>query len=129
MLLRELASIHSQFVALRYIFNSMHVNWGDNRNSTAHPLDADEQRRERWALFQSSCSLIGEFQALRPLLHETFPDVKEDVEFVFAKYQEWRRLIGRNRPILQEDYGKSTDAYNELRDIYSRIVWRVRKSL
>jgi len=128
-LLKELASLHGRFIALRYRFNSFYVEWSGSRSPDNHPLKEDERRLQRWKHYEEACSLIGEFQALRPLLSAQYPDLSDDFNFIYQKYQDWRRRIGAGRPILQELDAKSEDAFHELRDRYGKLASDIRKRL
>jgi hypothetical protein len=77
---------------------------------------------ERWKYFQKACSLVGEFYGLKPLIIANFPETTEDIEFLQSKYQDWRRLVQADRPILQDVNGQSEEAYRELRERYNQVV-------
>lgn len=128
-LLRDFASLHGRFVALRYRANSFYVQWSEDRSPTTHPLSDEERRLERWKLYEETCELIGEFIGLQPIVLATFPTTTEDVNTLHRTYQEWRRTLGANRPILQNTDGKSEDAYHLLRDAYARVVRQMRSSI
>jgi len=128
-ILKEFATLHGQFIALRYEFNSFYIEWHSKRSARFHPLTQDEIRIERWHYFQRACRLIGEFHGLKPVIIEVFPETADDVHFLFSKYQDWRRCIQAGKPILQEIDGRNTQAYNELRERYSRVVRRMRKKV
>ena len=127
--LREFAALHGKFIALRYEFNSFYVQQRSKRSAQFHPLTKDEIRLERWHYFQRACQLIGEFQGLKPVIIESFPKTADDVYFLFSKYQDWRRCIQADRPILQETNGKNEQAYDELRKRYGRVIRRMRSKV
>ena len=127
--LREFALLHGKFIALRYEFNSFYVRHHGKRSPQFHPLNESEIRVERWKYFQQACRLIGEFQGMRPLIVETFPETADDIHFLFSKYQDWRRLIQADKPILQSPDGRNEEAYNELRERYSRVIKQMRRKI
>ena len=126
---KDFSRIHGSFIALRYEYNSFFIERRGPRSAEFHPLEDEEIRLEKWIYFQKSCELIGEIQAIKPLIVDMFPDTKEDMEFVFAKYQDWRRRTNGGKPILQQIDGKSEDAYKELRRRYSRIIKQMQKKI
>ncbi len=127
--LREFALLHGKFIALRYEFNSFHVQHHGKRSPKFHPLKEDEIRVERWKYFQQACRLIGEFQSMKSLIVETFPETADNIHFLFSKYQDWRRLIQANKPILQSLDGRNKKSYNELRERYNQIIRQMRKKI
>lgn len=120
-ILKEFASLHGRFVSLRFQVNSFHVK-GRGARSANHPLNSEEMRVKSWEQFQTACSLIGEFVGLKPLIIAYFPAVTEDIEFLHAKYQDWRRRIEGAQPIFQHVDGKNEEPYNELRNRYTLII-------
>ncbi len=122
--IRELAGLHGRFIALRFRANSFHIEW---RGRPTHPLNEDEARLARWDLYQEACNLIGEFHGLKPMLIELFPDTVEDVDFLHQRYQDWRRQLGANKPVLQDLDGKSHENYRTLREKYARVMSAMRK--
>ena len=127
--LREFAELHGQFMALRYEFNSFYIQWKGQRGADFHPLTEEEQRIEKWKYYKQACHLLGEFQSLRPIIVEVFPQTKEDIDYLFTKYQDWRRRTGSGKPILQELDGKNEESYNELRNHYNQAVKHMRKAI
>jgi len=127
--LRKFSEIHGRFIALRYEFNSFYIQWKGKRSAKFHPLSEDEMRVERWKYFQQACALIGEIQGLQSVMTEVFPATAEDIGFLFSKYQDWRRRIQADRPILQNINGKNEEAYNELRHRYKSVIRHMRKKL
>lgn len=123
--MREFAALHGRFVALRFRMNSFYLHTGQQD----HPLTTDEIRIERWKGYQEACELIGQFVGLKPLLISTFPDTSEHVEFLHSKYQEWRRRLRSNQPILQAPEGKSDEEYHRLRDAYGRSIQNMRNEI
>lgn len=128
-LLREFSALYGRFLSLRYRFNSFYVEWSGSRNPENHPLTEDERRRERWKHYEEACELLGQFHGVRPLLTSQYPDLSDDVNSIYQKFQDWRRSIGAGKPILQELDGKSKDAFKELREIYARVLSTIRKRL
>jgi len=127
--LRNFSSIHAQFISLRYEYNSFHVDKGGKRSPEFHLLTDDEARKNKWALFQKSCSLIGDIQSLKVLIVELFPKTSDDIEFIFGIYQEWRRQIQSDRPILQSSDGKNNENFDNLRNKYKLVVKEMKKSI
>lgn len=128
-IIREFSELHGQFIALRYEYNSFHIKWKGKRSADHHPLDDNQANIEKWKCYQRACSLIGRFQGLKPLLVENFHKCTDDIEFIFAKYQDWRRHIGGDKPILQHKDGKNEDGYNDLRHRYNRVVKCMRRRI
>ena len=128
-LLRDFSSLYGRFLSLRYRFNSFHIEWSGSRNPENHPLAEDERRLERWKHYEEACGLIGEFQGIRPLLTSQYPELADELNFIYSKYQDWRRRIGAGRPVLQEADGKSEDAFKELRDRCGHVIYEMRKRL
>lgn len=128
-LLRDFASLHGRFLSLRFRFNSFHVEWPGPRNSRNHPLEEDERRQEQWRHFEEACALHGEFYGLKPLLQTQFRDVHEDLEVIHAAYQQWRRQIGANEPVLQNRKGESSEQFKQLRGTYQAVVQRMRRQV
>ncbi len=128
-LLKDFSSLYGRFLSLRYRFNSFHIEWSGTRSPENHPLTEEERRQERWRHFEEACALIGEFQGLRPLLTSQYPEMSDHVNFIYSKYQDWRRRIGAGKPILQEIDGRSEDSFKELRDRYGFVIRNMRKRL
>lgn len=128
-ILREFSEIHGQFIALRYEYNSFHVKWQGKRSVVYRLLNDSQVDTEKWGCYQRACSLIGKFQGLKPLLHENFQECADDIEFIFSKYQDWRRRIRVDKPILQHFDGKNEEGYNDLRYRYSQAVKCMRKKI
>lgn len=128
-LLRDFSSLYGRFLSLRYRFNSFHIEWSGARDIDNHPLTEEECRLERWKHYEEACALLGEFQGIRPVLTSQYPELTNEVNFIYSKYQDWRRRIGANKPILQEIDGKSEESYQELRHRYSYVVDKMRKKL
>ncbi len=128
-ILKEFSSLYGRFLSLRYRFNSFHIKWSNNRSPANHPLNENERKQEKWKHYEEACSLIGEFQGLRPLIVSQLPEMSDDMNFIYSKYQDWRRRIGADKPILQELDGKSEDSFKELRDLYSTVIRYMRKKL
>ena len=73
---------------------------------------------------------MGEFGGLRPLVSEMFSGTGDALANLHNYYEHWRRDIAADKPVLQEQDGKSDDRYKEgLRDEYSTLVrilrWRI----
>ncbi|NQT27849.1 hypothetical protein HQ585_21000 [candidate division KSB1 bacterium] len=66
---------------------------------------------------------------LRPLLTSQYPEMADHVNFIYSKYQDWRRRIGAGKPILQEIDGRSEESFKELRDRYGLVIRNMRKKL
>lgn len=128
-LLRDFASLHGRFLSLRYRFNSFHVEWRGSRSAANHPLTDDEIRLLRWEHFEEACALLGEFYGIKPLLQSQFADIHDQIEVVHGNYQQWRRLIGGNEPILQDKSGKSSDSFKNLRGTYQSLVQQMRRQI
>lgn len=128
-LLRDFSSIYGRFLSLRYRFNSFHIEWPGTRSPKNHHLTDDERRLERWKHYEETCALLGEFQGIRPLITSQYPELVDHVNFIYSKYQDWRRRIGAGKPILQKTDGKSEDSFKELRDRYGYVVRIMRKRL
>lgn len=80
-LLHDYSRLHGHFVSLRYEYNSFYIERDGKRSAKFHPLTEEEMRQERWKYFQKACGLIGEIQALKPLISEVFPDTHDDINF------------------------------------------------
>lgn len=128
-LMKEFAALHGRFVSLRFRFNSFHIEWKGSRNKTAHPLNEEEIRTERWSNFQEACELLGEFYSIKPLLISQFKDIADEIEALHQGYQQWRRQIGGNQPVLQNSEGKSDQKYIELRENYQRVIKIMKKQI
>jgi len=128
-LLKDFSSLYGRFLSLRYRFNSFHIKWSRFRSPNNHPLTEDERRLERWKHYEEACTLLGEFQGIRPLITSQYPELVDDINFIYSKYQDWRRRIGAGKPVLQEIDGKSEDSFKELRDRYGYVVHIMRKKL
>jgi len=128
-LLKEFAALQGRFVSLRFRFNSFHVEWKGARNKENHPLNEEEIRKERWAHFQEACEMLGEFYSIKPLLVSQFNNVTEEIELLHQGYQQWRRQIGGNFPVLQRKEGKSDEQYKQIRETYQRVIQKMRNQI
>lgn len=128
-LLKEFASIHGKFISLRYRYNSFHVLRKEYEAQTTHPLNEEEIRLKRWEFFQDACDLIGEFQGIKPLLFTHFPSEKENFNSLHQSYQQWRRRIIRNKPVLQEVGGANEEEFKKLRDAYLWSATRMKSHI
>lgn len=128
-ILRDFTSLHGKFISLRYEFNSFYIKWSGKRSARFHHLTEEEIRLEKWEFFRQSCSLIGEIQGLRPMIVESFPKTAEDINYLFGKYQDWRRCIGGDKPILQEANGQNDESYDEIRNRFNRVVKEMRRRI
>jgi hypothetical protein len=127
--LREFASIHGKFISLRYRYNSFHIEWENSRGKDSHALSSEEMRLERWKNFEEACNLIGEFQGLKPLLVEQFPESTEQINQLHQFYQQWRRRTGGNTPILQNVNGTNEPQYKELTEVYKWAIKCIRNNI
>jgi len=128
--LREFTDLHGKFMSLRYQYNSFFIYWkNSSRSAELHPLNDEQKNTERWRYFQESCALLGEFHGMKPLLISAFPKAKQDIEFLYEKYQDWRRRTNGNRPILQYANGRNEEAYNEVQDAYIRTIKHMRRNI
>jgi len=128
-LLREFADTHGQFIALRFRYNSSQVTWGRDPEHGTHPLNAEELRLERWDCFSEACSLLGKFQAQKPLLTAYFFGVDDRLHALHQGYQEWRRRTALGRPILQEVEGRNEEKYETLKEDYQRLIAQMKLQL
>jgi hypothetical protein len=126
LIVKEFASLHGRFISLRFQANSFYVERRDGRGPSTHVLSDEERRVEKWKQYEYACSLMGEFVGLKPLILTYFPQSKVEIEFLHSKYQDWRRLIGRGQPILQQEDGKNEESYNKLKDAYNDIIGKMR---
>lgn len=127
--LKEFSSVHAQFIALRYEYNTFHVSKSGKRSPKFHLLNNDEIRQNKWVLFQKSCALIGNIQSLKVLIVELFPKTSNEMEFIFGIYQEWRRQIHSDQPILQSTDGKNDENFENLQNKYKLVIREMRKSV
>jgi len=67
--------------------------------------------------------------SLKVLIVELFPKTSDDIEFIFGIYQEWRRQIQSDRPILQSSDGKNNENFDNLRNKYKLVVKEMKKSI
>ena len=117
-LLKEFALIHGKFISLRYQYNSFHLEWNEHESQTNHPLTKEEIRLKRWDYYEEACNLIGEFQGIKPLLFSHFPLNKERFNKLHQGYQQWRRRIIKDKPVLQKENGENEKEFKELKDEY-----------
>lgn len=127
--LREFASLHGRFLSLRFLFNSFYIEWPDQRRADFEPLADDEVRKEKWRCYQEACNLLGEFQGIKPLIISNFPEVSENIALIHAKYHDWRRRTGGDRPILQMTDGENESGYKELRSVYEKTIREMRRAI
>lgn len=127
--LREFASLHGRFLSLRFQFNSFYIDWPDQRRTDFRPLTDDEVRKEKWRCYQEACHLLGEFQGIKPLIISNFPQVSDSIALIHAKYHDWRRRTGGDRPILQKKNGENERGYVELRSVYDKAIREMRQTI
>jgi hypothetical protein len=128
-LLKDFASLHGRFLSLRFRFNSFHIEWKGTRSPANHPLTEDEKRKVRWAHFEEACALLGEFYGIKPLLQSHFQEIHDEFELMHGIYQQWRRKIGGDQPVLQDASGKSSDQFKQLRTTYQTAIQRMRRQI
>ena len=127
--LQEFASLHGRFLSLRFQFNSFYIDWPDKRRANFQPLTVDEVRKEKWRCYQEACNLLGEFQGIKPLIISNFPEVSDGIALIHAKYHDWRRRTGGDRPILQKKDGENESGYAELRSAYDKTIREMRQTI
>lgn len=120
-LVREFAQLHGKMLALRFEYNSFHVH--KQSQLSRHPkLSEEAVMSEKWKHYQKACELLGVFYGMKPLLIQFFPKAMEPIEMIHAKYQDWRRRIGADRPVLQELSGKNEEGYEALKISYREAI-------
>lgn len=77
-----------------------------------------KQRELRISLLREFAALQGRFVSLR-FRFNTF----------HQSYQQWRRQIGANQPVLQSKEGKSDQTYKDLRTNYGNIIQKMRNQI
>ncbi len=127
--LREFSALHGRFLSLRFRFNSFYIEWPDQRRADFQPLGDSDLRAEKWRCYKEACNLLGEFQGIKPLVISNFPQVADRMAVIHAKYHDWRRRSGGDRPILQKLDGENESGYTELRNTYEKAIREMRERI
>jgi hypothetical protein len=130
-LLSEFTSLHGKFISLRFKNNSFHIKWSEKTGIASHPLKHDEKEKEleRWKFYQEACDLLGEYEAIKHIMIATFPQITNQIHDLQTYYQDWRRMSGKNEPIMQNENGDNTDKYRTTKDLYREIALLIRNEL
>jgi len=129
-LIKEVARIQGQFLAIRYEFNTFHLNWGkDEIKKIAREIEDEELKKLKWKYYEEACNLIGEYQGIKSLLIEFFPEEENQVNYLHTKYQDWRRSVRDDKPIFQNADGKTHQTLNEIKSNFKRMIVGMRKEI
>ena len=129
-LIQDLTRIQGAFWSLRFRFNTLHIHRQPGQLAPVTDVLSTEQiQAQKWASYEEACHLIGEYQGLKPLISEYFPDQQDQAGKLHQHYQTWRRSIRGDRPILQEDSGQSDPILQEIRILFDQMIKGMRKKL
>lgn len=128
-LVKEFARIHGQLLALRYRYNSFHIKWPGKSKDNSHVLNEGQILVEKWRSFEGACDLVGEYNGIKPLLVSQFSNVNESINQLHEHYQQWRRNIGNDEPILQDKAGKNSKEFEELKRKYQLAIVSMRQKI
>lgn len=126
-LIKELTKIQGDFLQLRYEYNTFHITWNnDCIERVALEMSIDEIIKLKWIKYEKSCALLGEFQSIKPLLIEFFPDVENELNEMHQSFQEWRRRIREDKPVFQTNEGKSDERFKEHKTLYNHVISKLK---
>ncbi|MEM9984057.1 MAG: hypothetical protein AAF804_03090 [Bacteroidota bacterium] len=129
-LIQDLTRIQGAFWSLRFRFNTLHLHRQPGQLAPiTDSLSTEQIQAQKWASYEEACHLIGEYQGVKPLISEYFPDQQAQAGQLHQHYQTWRRSIRSDHPILQTDSGQSDPALQEIRSLFELMMQKMRKKL
>jgi len=127
-LIQEFARIQGDFLTIRYEFNTFYLKRGTDEIMPII-INLPELETLKWQKYEKACSLLGEFQSIKPLLVEFYPSCLDNINFVHSKYQDWRRQMRNDKPILQDIEGNSSGELKKLKVAYYETIILMRQKI
>jgi len=129
-LVKELAKTQGGFLALRYEYNTFHLTWNSNQiMQVAKNLDVESINKLKWEKYERACELLGDYQSIKPLLIQFYPNLESDFNQMHQTYQEWRRRIREGSPIYQTKVGKTDNQLKQHKDVYNYVISTMRRKI